>query len=167
MDFVIHQESGGPKSPKNFIESCSLLGFRPNSTLVVNTYEAKKLTVQVSRKVALSPPGRRSCSTPISECFLSLAALSRLCFISPCSSITLTRRLKPFMTCFPPCLQERRPLFQAHELVIVFLWHRQPPIRGCRYVFVLMSHIFSILHRSVLVLFFRKRFERSPEIWLL
>lgn len=41
MDFVIHQESGGPKSPKNFIESCSLLGFRPNSTLVVNTYEAK------------------------------------------------------------------------------------------------------------------------------
>lgn len=59
MDFVIHQESGGPKSPKNFIESCSLLGFRPNSTLVVNTYEAKKLTVQVSRKVALITAGQK------------------------------------------------------------------------------------------------------------
>ena len=58
-DFVIHQESGGPHSPKNFIESCSLLGFRPNSTLVVNTYEAKKLTVQVSHKVALITAGQK------------------------------------------------------------------------------------------------------------
>ena len=53
QDFVIHSESGGPLSSKNFLDTCARMGFHPHSTLVVNTYEAKMLTVQASRKVAL------------------------------------------------------------------------------------------------------------------